>query len=107
MTKQERQHGTLVFGMNNQQWQECWMDLGSWNQTCPNLGARNARFSAADKATQLDQLNDLLEIHGPHQSLFFFPFLRKLLSFSDLNFPHEGSQVQIMHPTDASKPTTC
>lgn len=34
-------------------------------------------------------------------------FLMKLLSFSDLNFPHEGSQVQIMHRTDASKPTTC
>lgn len=74
--------------MNNQQWQECWMDLGSWNQTCPNLGARNARFSAGfwcerklTKLTQLDQLNDLLEIHGPHQSLFFFSFFEKIVIF--------------------------
>lgn len=44
MTKQERQQGTLLFGMNNQQWQECWMDLGTKHAQTLALGTLTPGF---------------------------------------------------------------
>ncbi len=88
--------------MNNQQWQECWMELGTIG---PNAGASSQEWLQVfgvrecwqSYTTQSDQLmtylTSICDINR--------------WSFSDLNLPHQGSQVQIMHRTDASKPTTC